>query len=136
MNMKTLLIVLIGSLFLTFQASAKEDWEKTDERITALEAQVAVLMDLLQYVSVRQDEIDGLAGPHFIIEGANVHIRSGSGVSWDDCWDGPLPDCMRGLGNLIVGYNFAVFDPETGYPVPCITLRMFSLVTDCFCFLP
>jgi hypothetical protein len=81
-----------------------------ETRVIELEAQVATLMDLLQYVRVQDDEINGLLGPHFIIEGANVHIRSGSGNTWENCQNTDTdftPDCqtVTGLGNLIVGYN-------------------------------
>ena len=69
MKMKTLLALIIFSLLLASPVLAKDDESKTDARIAALEAQVAVLTDLLQYVSVQQGEIDGLTGPHFIIEG-------------------------------------------------------------------
>ena len=44
-----------------------------------------------------------------IIEGANVHVRSGSGHTSDGCRDNTpgYPNCesLTGLGNLIVGYN-------------------------------
>ncbi|MEM7231376.1 MAG: hypothetical protein AAF517_04345 [Planctomycetota bacterium] len=52
----------------------------------------------LQFFSVQTEELDGVKGPHLLIEGANVHIRSGSG-SADDGGE------LTGLGNLIVGYN-------------------------------
>ncbi len=61
-----------------------------------LEARIADLENKLQYVTIVEGEINGMAGPHVIITGANVHIWSGSGAT-----DGTV----NGLGNLIVGYN-------------------------------
>jgi hypothetical protein len=60
--------------------------------------EVAKLRLLLQYIRIDNNELNGLAGPHVIIEGVNVHVRSGSGVTDD----GGEPS---GWGNLIIGYN-------------------------------
>ena len=93
-------------------ARAKEPDEKYHARIVALEAAVSTLQTqltalqqqlnryrkLLQYVTIDSNEINGLAGPHVIFSGVNVHIRSGSGETADAL--SPL-----GLGNLIIGYN-------------------------------
>ena len=38
---------------------------------------------LLQYVRVVEGNLNGLAGPHLIIEHANVHIQSGTGGTGD-----------------------------------------------------
>lgn len=59
-----------------------------DAKITGLTARVAALEALLAGVSRSENDI--------IIEGANLHVRSGSGAT-----DAPV----NGLGNLIVGYN-------------------------------
>ncbi len=86
------------------------------ERVAELEAQVEILtaalqeaQEILQYVRVETGEINYLAGPHLIIEGANVHVQSGSGITSDGCELGSpdFPNCesLTGLGNLIVGYN-------------------------------
>ena len=48
--------------------------------------------------------LDGLAPPHVLFTGANVHVRSGSGTTNDE-------DGLSGRGNLIVGYNEANTDP-------------------------
>ena len=48
----------------------------TNARLTA---RVEGLEAILQFVSVETGPINGLAGPNWIIEGANVHVRSGSG---------------------------------------------------------
>jgi hypothetical protein len=61
-------------------------------RVRELENQV---FGLSQFISVDYGVINGLKGPHVLITGANVHIRSGSGDTVD----------TTNLGNLIVGYN-------------------------------
>src|SRR5262249_44668253 len=57
-------------------------------RLTALET-------LLAYMRVEPGAINGLSGPHVIVEGANLHVRSGAGTTVD----------TAGLGNVVVGYN-------------------------------
>jgi hypothetical protein len=47
-------------------------------------------------VSVDTKIINKLEGPHIIFSGANIHVRSGHGITEDK---------KTGLGNLIVGYN-------------------------------
>jgi hypothetical protein len=78
-------------------------------RVAELEAQVAAMEEILRFVHVETEEINRLAGPHWIIEGANVHVRSGSGSSSDGCGvsphDDPNCDSLTGMGNVIVGYN-------------------------------
>jgi hypothetical protein len=77
-------------------------------RVAELEAQVAAMEEILEFVYVETEEINGLRGPHFIIEGANVHIRSGLGQTYPRGCPGGRPDgCVstNSLGNLIVGYN-------------------------------
>lgn len=68
----------------------------------ALKTAVDALEAKLQYMTVVEGALVGLAGPHVIFEGANVHIRSGAGSTDEDqCVD----DGCSGLGNLIIGYN-------------------------------
>jgi hypothetical protein len=77
------------------------------ERVAALEAKVAALEALPAKVRLVEGEINGVAGPHLIIEGANLHLRSGSGAT-DDTPDGTIGNVSTppvGLGNLIIGYN-------------------------------
>ncbi len=69
---------------------------------TTNEALVAVA-GTLQFVSVQDGEINGLSGPHLIIQGCNVHVRSGGGAT---------DDFETGRGNLIVGYNELVGSNE------------------------
>ncbi len=67
-----------------------------EARIVPLETAILPVADLGHYVRVQLGDINDLAGPHIIFEGANVHIRSGFGFTEDD---------TTGLGNLVVGYN-------------------------------
>ncbi len=60
-------------------------------------ASLAPLAPLATYVRVETAAINGLAGPHVIFSGANVHIQNGNG-SGDSF-------TANGRGNLIVGFN-------------------------------
>ena len=64
--------------------------------VDALEDRIAALEAKLQYLAVVADSINGMPGPHVIITGANLHVRSGSGSTYGT---------INGLGNLIIGYN-------------------------------
>ena len=109
--MRSLGIPLAFALILVVLIPVAESAQKGGlaDRVAQLEAQVAAMEEILQFVRVETGEINELAGPHWIIEGANVHVRSGSGVTNDGCvFDEPdYPNCasLTGLGNLIVGYN-------------------------------
>ncbi|HEY6085766.1 MAG TPA: hypothetical protein VIU63_10250 [Nitrospira sp.] len=61
------------------------------------------LAALAQYVTIDPNPINGLAGPHVIFTGVNVHVRSGSGFS--DNTRAPNSGSFAGLGNLVMGYN-------------------------------
>ena len=62
---------------------------------------------------VEEGELNGMKGPHLLIEGCNVHIRSGSGSTDDGTLD--ESGTLTGLGNLVIGYNET---PEvTGLPL-------------------
>ena len=78
-------------------------------RVAELETRVAELESVLEYVHVETDEINGLIGPHVIVEGANFHVRSGAGRTDEFCQFGApdFPNCekLTGLGNLVIGYN-------------------------------
>ena len=65
------------------------------EQVTQLTNQVAPLQALTDYVYVDTRALNGLIGPHVIIEGANLHVQNGSGDF----------SSINGRGNLIVGYN-------------------------------
>jgi hypothetical protein len=73
-------------------------------RVKTLEAKPAGggIPDLERYIQIETNPINGLTGPHILITGANVHIRSGSGAT-DDHYS--VSGNLTGLGNLIVGYN-------------------------------
>lgn len=91
--------------------------QTAQSQIAALQAKVALLEsrpagggsgpDLSQYVTIDPNPINGVNGPHLLITGVNVHIRSGSQATDD----GGTP---RGLGNLIIGYNEV--NPSVGLP--------------------
>ena len=71
----------------------------TEGDVIALQSDVdSPVFDLAPFVSVDYSSLNALSGPHIIFEGANIHIRSGSGATNDN-------DTLIGLGNLIVGYN-------------------------------
>ncbi len=81
-------------------------------KITALQDQVDTLasnnaLALGPYVSVDTGIVNGLAGPHILFTGANIHIQSGSGNTTDS--GAPV-----GLGNLIIGYNEIPFAGTRG----------------------
>ncbi|MDH5566467.1 MAG: hypothetical protein OEY15_07360, partial [Myxococcales bacterium] len=79
---------------------------QTDARVEAMETALTQAQTILQFVRVEAGPIDRLAGPHWIIEGANVHVRSGSGSTDDGCAvDDSHCENLTGLGNLVVGYN-------------------------------
>jgi hypothetical protein len=102
-------LVILISVIVLAPPGASAEQGGLEKRVAQLEAQIAVLEEILQFVRVESEPINGLAGPHWIVEGANVHVRSGSGATNDGCvFDEPnYPNCesLTGLGNLIVGYN-------------------------------
>ncbi|MDO8881099.1 MAG: cell wall-binding repeat-containing protein [Coriobacteriia bacterium] len=68
-----------------------------------LETGMAGVLDLAPYVTVEPGTVGGLAGPHVIFTGANVHVRSGAGQTFN----------ANGRGNLILGYNEMRASAET-----------------------
>lgn len=63
-----------------------------------------------QFVTVdTTDTINGLAAPHIIFTGANLHVRDGSGFTDDN------GGALTGLGNLVIGYDDAPASPAVGY---------------------
>jgi hypothetical protein len=116
MRTLVLTVVLLSLIPFSLYASGRSESGGLAERVAELEAEVEVLaaavqqaQEILQFVRVEAEEMDGLRGPHWIIEGANVHVRSGYGVTSEGCDPGfpGFPNCeiLTGLGNLIVGYN-------------------------------
>lgn len=118
--MRTLVptVLLLSLIPFSLYASARSNSGGLPERVAELEAQVAAMEEVLQYVRVETEEMEGMTGPHWIIEGANVHVRSGSGQTSDDCpsipSDANICPNLTGLGNLIVGYNER--RPGGGFP--------------------
>ncbi len=72
---------------------------------TSGEPQEERLPSLATVIRLEHKPLNGLKGPHLIFEGVNVHIRSGSGASYDR-------NVSTGLGNLIIGYNEQPTDLE------------------------
>jgi hypothetical protein len=106
MRTPILIVALIIIIPISIYSSARSNSSGLANRVAELEAQVEELSAILQYVHVETEEINRLAGPHWIVEGANVHVRSGSGETGDGCnIDAPNCESLTGLGNLIVGYN-------------------------------
>ena len=117
MRTLVLTVVLLSLIPFSLYASARSNSGGLAERVADLEAQVEELaaalaeaQEILQFVYVETDEIRGVTGPHWIFEGVNVHVRSGSGNTHDSCdslHDPDFPNCesLTGLGNLIIGYN-------------------------------
>ena len=107
--MRTLAVALLFLIPFSLYASARSNSGGLAERVAELEAQVEELSAILEFVYVETEEIRGVTGPHWIIEGANVHVRNGSGRTSDGCnsRDPYFPNCesLTGLGNLIIGYN-------------------------------
>ena len=91
-------------------------------QVTGLQTQVTALKNAInstdaqnafalgQFVTVdTTDTINGLAAPHIIFTGANLHVRDGSGSTNDG---GGTP---TGLGNLVIGYDEAPSATPAGY---------------------
>ncbi len=119
--MRTLIltVALIFLIPISLYAAARSNSGGLAERVAELEAQVEELSTILEFVHVETEEINRLDGPHWIIEGANVHVRSGSGNTLDGCEPRApgYPNCesLTELGNLIVGYN-ELHRPRPGEP--------------------
>ncbi len=70
-----------------------------DDLEEALEEALEEEPKLEDYLRVELNSLNGLPGPHIILEGANFHVRNGSGGTGSSGGD------LFGLGNIIVGYN-------------------------------
>jgi hypothetical protein len=122
--MRTLVlsVVLLSLIPFSLFASARSNSGGLPERVAELEAQVEVLaaalqeaQEILQFMHVETEDIRGLRGPHLIIEGANVHVRSGIGSTYGHMCPTGQTGCVSSnhLGNLIVGYNELSPSPPT-----------------------
>ncbi len=85
----------LAAVDITGLESRLEEAEKSLENV---QQNVQPVLELGEFVRVDTGEMNGVAGPHVIFEGANVHVRSGSGNTDDNT-------SPSGLGNLIIGYN-------------------------------
>jgi len=80
---------------------------------TTLQTQLAAVQSnhallLGPFVNVDPNPEIGVIGPNIIFSGANIHIVSGSGSTDDGMLNNPnatLRGTLRGLGNLIIGYD-------------------------------
>ncbi|MCA9221101.1 MAG: hypothetical protein KDA71_12295, partial [Planctomycetales bacterium] len=81
-----------------FSPNTLADANQVNANFAALVACIQSLDERTQFISIVQGDLDGLAGPHMLIEGANIHVRSGTGAT-DDF------GTLAGLGNLVVGYD-------------------------------
>jgi hypothetical protein len=81
--------------------------EALQARVDVLETQATSFAAIAQVITVSPDAVNGVAGPNVVIEGANLHVRSGSGVT-DDA------GTPTGLGNVIIGYNEVASGQQAG----------------------
>ncbi len=123
--LRSALMISLGAVIAisvsTLPIRAADDSKDLQSELAALSAKVNRLQKKLKYVRVQSKDLNGLAGPHMIIDGCNLHVRSGSGDSLDGTVDranqAELPGTTpTGLGNLIVGYNETPLNhaPERG----------------------
>ena len=68
-------------------------------------AAIKTLSTLTPFISVEKRTINGLKGPHVLLTGVNVHIRSSSGKTHDG-------KSLMGLGNLVIGFNEEPSSPK------------------------
>jgi hypothetical protein len=90
------------------QANLEGRVQALEGQVASLNATLAAVEAKLAHISVEQGDINGVNGPHLIIEGCNLHVRDGSSTTDDD------DESLNGLGNLIVGYNEPSTFPEFG----------------------
>jgi hypothetical protein len=95
--------------------------------VAALASQIATLSSQLAavrsnpvlavgpFVSVDPEPEAGVTGPNIVFKGANIHIISGSGNTWNN-------STSTGLGNLIIGYDEAPLDLVAGERSGCHNL--------------
>ncbi|MDZ4734468.1 MAG: hypothetical protein SGJ16_12905 [Nitrospirota bacterium] len=105
-NLKASLATMVNN-----EASLSSQLAAANTRLSALEKPGAgggsidpVLVELAKYVKVEPGALNGVKGPHVVITGVNLHLRSGRNSTSDN-------GALSGLGNLIVGYNEAQNTP-------------------------
>jgi hypothetical protein len=72
------------------------------KQLAAVQSNHALLLG--PFVTVDPNPEIGVIGPNIIFSGANIHIVSGSGSTDDGMLNNPNAT-LRGLGNLIIGYD-------------------------------
>lgn len=92
-------------------AALQADLGTLQQAVAALQAAVSasqagnqLLTALSPYLSVEAGDVNGVKGPHVILTGANLHVRSG---------DASTSGAADGHGNLIVGWN----EPSQVHPL-------------------
>lgn len=81
--------------------AVKTNMSTMQESVKALDTKAAdIIPGLGEYLKIDKTTLlNGVAGPHILFSGVNVHVRNGSGATANT--SAPY----TGLGNLIVGYN-------------------------------
>ena len=79
----------------TGPAGPQADTTALEQTIADLETRLAAFESCAR---IETDPINGLPGPHMIVEGCNLHVQNGSGST---------AGAVNGWGNLVVGYNEA-----------------------------
>jgi hypothetical protein len=110
-SLKTDLAAMAGNeaTLLSQLSAANATISTFDARLKVMEAKATgstnpVLTELAKYVTVEKGELAGVKGPHLVLTGVNLHVRSGRNATNDG-------GALSGLGNLIVGYNEAQSTP-------------------------
>ena len=130
MTMKRSLLTILALTTLAFSVKA----EGLHQQIIELQAEIKALKETVatlssQLVTVRNNPVlamgpfvsvdlqpeAGVVGPNIFFRGANIHIVSGSGNTWNN-------RTSTGLGNLIIGYDEAPSDLVTGERNGCHNL--------------
>jgi hypothetical protein len=86
----------------TANTDQQDEIDRLQTQLAAVQSNHALLLG--PFVSVDPDPEIGVIGPNIIFSGANIHIVSGSGSTDDGMLNNPSAT-LRGLGNLIIGYN-------------------------------
>jgi hypothetical protein len=102
-------LLALAALTWALPLSTAQEGVRSGEK--GLAQRVAALEDLLQHFSRKGNDV--------FLTGANLHLVNGLGST--DCLDAqgePIPDCPKGVGNLIVGYNeLRVDDPSCPFTI-------------------
>ncbi len=95
--MRSGMLVLLGLIMGAIVFGSTSQSTSAMLTLEELEDRLEELETLLASARIETGTINGLAGPHLIFEGINLHIQDGSGVT--------IVEPPTGLGNLVVGYN-------------------------------